>query len=226
MAAMKYEEPKRAAAAGPRPSERRWIFAVAAALAGHFAGSSHCPHAWLVAGQSAPHMPQGPASPGGRRGLPCRANRLDFKSKRLRPSAPKGAKPEKPPGPRGTGGAGPGDRRGAAPAAAEEDDGELKPRTWKEIRNQAGFKHADSKWQTFVPQARTVQAPRRVQGRLANSFTLDEILTEVLAPENPDLSGWPPINLATAWHRLAKYNRDAKRAGYSEIGDPRRISRE
>lgn len=77
------------------------------------------------------------------------------------------------------------------------------PKTWAELRSQVGFR-GGQEWRTFPMQA-GAERPEKQWGLLARTKNLQEVL-ELLEDHSPeDLEFWTATNLATAWHRLAKY---------------------
>jgi len=87
-------------------------------------------------------------------------------------------------------------------AAGSTDDGEDQtpepmPLSWKQLRQQAGHEHG-GRWRTF-PQRNI--APRQLDKRLLDVVTLEGLLEEI---EGANLSKWPAMCVATAWHRLGK----------------------
>mmetsp|Transcript_33606 Transcript_33606/g.77553 ORF Transcript_33606/g.77553 Transcript_33606/m.77553 type:complete len:394 (-) Transcript_33606:219-1400(-) len=82
-------------------------------------------------------------------------------------------------------------------------------KTWRELRRDPRFDHSPgSAWRTHLLPDEDSQQPRRIQSNLVKSKSLHRILHILDAG---DFDKWNAVNLATAWHRLAKFSRDSTR---------------
>ncbi|CAE7480190.1 unnamed protein product, partial [Symbiodinium sp. CCMP2592] len=82
-------------------------------------------------------------------------------------------------------------------------------KTWRELRRDPRFDHSPgSKWRTQLLPQEESQDPKRIQISLVKSQSIQRLLYLLDAG---DMERWTPVNLATAWHRLAKFSRNEAR---------------
>lgn len=82
-------------------------------------------------------------------------------------------------------------------------------KTWRELRRDPRFDHSPgSKWRTQLLPQEESQDPKRIQISLVKSQSIQRLLYLLDAG---DMERWTPVNLATAWHRLAKFSRNEDR---------------
>ncbi|CAJ1370278.1 unnamed protein product [Effrenium voratum] len=91
------------------------------------------------------------------------------------------------------------------------------PKTWRELRRHPRFDHSPgSGWRTQLLPDKEASDPRRVQEGLTRAERLSGVLRVL---DGADLSSWSAINVATAWHRLAKFSRLPKRGAAPDQRD-------
>lgn len=76
------------------------------------------------------------------------------------------------------------------------------PKTWRELRRNRRFDHSPGNWwRTQLLPEKEAQDPKLVQSNLVRARSLPRLLYLLQG----DLEKWNGVNLATAWHRLAKF---------------------
>eukprot|EP00434_Breviolum_minutum_P021442 symbB.v1.2.018921.t1/scaffold1517.1/size114154/4 len=81
-------------------------------------------------------------------------------------------------------------------------------KTWRELRRNRRFDHSPGNWwRTYLLPDQEAQNPKLIQSNLVRVRNLPRLLYILQG----DLEKWNGVNLATAWHRLAKFSQASPR---------------